>query len=113
MHDRALTADELAALPALKHFNRMLTGDRPGAARAIVEAITGNDEEYQPDQKKSAPKMFTPRQVNQARGIGYAMREAYRRANWQARRQETEEATASAPAYRWEPARPARRTATR
>ena len=119
MHDHALTADELAAMTAaaaprqataaLTHFNRMIYGRRAGDQLVEVKAITGSEEEHRPEQGSDAPKMYTPRQVNQARGIGYAMREAYRRANWQARTLEAEAATASAPAYQWKPERPARR----
>lgn len=124
MHDHALTADELAAMTAataaprqataaLTHFNRMIYGRRAGDQLVNVKVITGGEEEYQPAAEPGAPKMYTPRQVNQARGIGYAMREAYRRANWQARLLESEAATASAPAYQWKPDRPARRADTR
>lgn len=123
MHDHALTADELAAMTtaavprqataALTHFNRMIYGRRAGDQLVTVKAVTGGDEEYRPEQGSNAPKMYTPRQVNQARGIGFAMREAYRRANWQARQLENEAATASAPAYQWKPDRPARRAGTR
>jgi len=123
MHDHALTADELAAMTAaaaprqataaLTHFNRMIYGRRAGDQLVKVKAITGSDEEHRPAPADGAPKMYTPRQVNQARGIGYAMREACRRANWQARQLENEATTASAPAYQWKPDRPARRAGTR
>lgn len=119
MTDHALTADELAAMTAaaaprqataaLTHFNRMIYGRRAGESLVNVKATTGSDTDYQPAPADGAPKMYTPRQVNQARGIGYAMREAYRRANWQARRLETEAATVDAAPYQWKPARPARR----
>lgn len=117
MIDHALTAEELAELmqgqrqptAALTHFNRMIYGRRAGDPLVNVQAATGSDTDYQPEPEKGAPKMYTPRQVNQARGIGYAMREAYRRANWQARQLENEAATANAPAYSWKPERPARR----
>ena len=119
MHDHALTADELPAMTAaaaprqataaLTHFNRVIYGRRAGDPLVTVKATIGGDTDYQPAQKEGAPKMYTPREVNQARGIGYAMREAYRRADRQARQLEAEAATASAPAYQWKPERPARR----
>lgn len=89
-------------------FNRLVYGRRAGDPLVNVDAISANDNDYQPEQDGSAPRMYTPREVNQARGIGFAMREAHRRASWYDRQLTTEAEALDAPAYEWKPARPTR-----
>jgi hypothetical protein len=114
MTDHALTPEELAAMQARTprprantFFNRIVHGRTTGDQLTKLEATAAADQDHRTPEA-GAPRVYTPREVNQARGIGYAMREGYRRAAWLDRKLTTEAEALDAPAYDWKPARPTR-----
>lgn len=91
----------------LTFFNRIVYGRTTGDPLTTLAAPAAADQDHNP-QEPDAPRMYTPRQVNQARAIGFAMREGYRRAAWLDRKLTEEAEALDARTYSWKPDRPAR-----
>jgi len=86
-------------------FERMITGARRGEA---VSVVAEDDSEYIEPASPRAPKMITPRQLVQARGVMFCYREAYRQAQSVAAAEARRTCCDDGKAHQWKPNRPAR-----